>query len=302
MNIINTYLKMTQKLLDDLYKTQSVQKRRLQQLPGYENLVLKTSRKKSGATYYKVKCINTNSINAKSMAMDYSSSQAKSQNNKIHYRYLGKSSSEEVNNVKEAHFLKVSLKVIEQNIKCLLFVLKLLKPFDRSSINSMLPKVYRNANINISQKNVQAAKIWKETALKKKEKYPAPHPEHLRHKTADGTLVRSKSEVIIYNFLLSQGIIFVYEMPIETQDCRILWPDFTILSEIDYETLIFIEHQSMMDVPEYRDNFGNRVYLYLREGYVPYHDVFFTFDSDDVGVNASVFQEIIDTKVRPIMM
>ncbi len=54
------------------------------------------------------------------------------------------------------------------------------------------------------------------------------HPENLIHKTMQGHLVRSKSEVIIANTLYMNQIPYRYENQLEIKGV-ILYPDFTIL-------------------------------------------------------------------------
>ncbi len=294
MPMIKQYLLTTQKLLNSMQEMQRKQLLRRHQLSEYENLVLKINRKAKCTTFYNVLCESPTYVKVSS-----SQQQSKKKNNNVHYRYLGKSSSREVNRIKEARYLKKSLKVIEKNIKCLTRVINELQPCDQKSINQLLPKVYQDANLTGYVNPIPAANTWKAEALKRKARYPEIYPENLKHKTADGTMVRSKSEVIIYNFLLSLGVTFVYELPIETPDGRLLRPDFTILSEIDYQTVVMIEHQGMMDVPEYRDKLGVRVHSYLSAGYVPNLDVFFTFDSSDIGINTEIIQDIIDARIRP---
>src|SRR5690606_5721487 len=52
--------------------------------------------------------------------------------------------------------------------------------------------------------------------------------DRLIHRTANGTLVRSKSEVIIADALAGAGVDFEYELPFSGHDGTIRLPDFTI--------------------------------------------------------------------------
>jgi hypothetical protein len=111
-------------------------------------------------------------------------------------------------------------------------------------------------------------------------------------------MVRSKSEASIYNLLLRMGITFVYELPTKTRT-KTRFPDFSILSEVDYKTVILIEHQGMMGETEYKERFNDRVYDYLRAGYISCINIFYTFDSIDGSVNTNPILDIINLKIRP---
>ena len=115
--------------------------------------------------------------------------------------------------------------------------------------------------------------------------------------TEDGNKVRSKSEGMIYNYLLSRGVAFVYELPMRLRG-RTIVPDFTILSEIDCKTEIIIEHQGMMDVDTYRGRFADKVHRYIREGFTPGVDLFFTFDNADGGLDMRPIEDIVRNHIK----
>lgn len=110
--------------------------------------------------------------------------------------------------------------------------------------------------------------------LAEKAKYPPYKPEQLKHPAMDGTMMRSKSEVIIANMLIQAGIPFVYEAPLFINGKNVL-PDFTILSLIDLKTVIIIEHQGMVFVDEYANKFIRSLRLYLQTDWIPNKSLFF---------------------------
>ena len=73
---------------------------------------------------------------------------------------------------------------------------------------------------------------------------------NLIHRTSNGTLVRSKSEVIIANELSAAGVEFVYEKQFEGHDGSLRLPDFTIEDAATGETYIW-EHLGMLSNPDY---------------------------------------------------
>ena len=123
-----------------------------------------------------------------------------------------------------------------------------------SCINSLLPNVYRSDKPpEVVLASPEAAE-WKRRMEAKKEKYPPYRPEELTYSAQDGTKMRSLSEVIIANYLLSLGITFVYELPF-THNGKMTLPDFTILSPVDNKTVIIIEHQGAMGSEDYQRKF-----------------------------------------------
>lgn len=85
------------------------------------------------------------------------------------------------------------------------------------------------------------------------------HPENLIHKTMQGHLVRSKSEVIIANTLYMNQIPYRYENQLEIKGV-ILYPDFTILHP-KTNNLCYWEHFGMMENETYRENAYNKLKL-----------------------------------------
>jgi len=78
----------------------------------------------------------------------------------------------------------------------------------------------------------------------------APYAEHLVHRTTRGELVRSKSELVIANYLHNAGLRYYYERPLEGRAAPgRLRPDFTF---VDDSGDVFVwEHLGMLDRPDY---------------------------------------------------
>ena len=215
--------------------------------------------------------------------------------------YLGNDDNREVKKIKEAHFLQASLKELKHEITLLDQLLCKSRDISYGSINNSLRKAYRGAEVQSLQNKSDIAREWKAFAEYEKSLHPPFMPERLIHKTHDGTMVRSKSEALIYNTLLELGVTFVYELPIRirvgNKDFWLL-PDFTILSERDYKTVIYLEHQGMMSTQQYRDKFNDTVYKYWTNGYLPERDVFFTFDLPNGGFDDVPIKDIIHRHIR----
>jgi exodeoxyribonuclease V alpha subunit len=92
-------------------------------------------------------------------------------------------------------------------------------------------------------------------------------PEGLIHRTSDGTPVRSKSEVIVYDVLTALGLSVSYEEPLiaksgDPKDFRL--PDFTIHHQ---GQAWYWEHLGMLDKVSYRDDWRLKQLWYRDNGY-----------------------------------
>lgn len=92
-------------------------------------------------------------------------------------------------------------------------------------------------------------------------------PEGLVHRTSDGTPVRSKSEVIVYDVLTALGLSVSYEEPLiaksgDPKDFRL--PDFTIHHQ---GRAWYWEHLGMLDKVSYRDDWRLKQLWYRDNGY-----------------------------------
>ena len=210
-------------------------------------------------------------------------------------KYLGGDSSEEVNRIKEARYIKELLGIVEQDLRLLEEIESNYIIPDGITVNSRLPKTYRNSQLQASsQASDSAAARWKKMKEAEKAKYKPFKPERLIHPAIDGTMMRSKSEVMIANYLTAHGITFVYELPYWDGD-KMALPDFTILSPVDHTTEIIIEHQGMLDLPEYQQKFIRSVRFYLHTDLIPNRDLFFTLDHEDGHIDLRQIDSILHT-------
>jgi exodeoxyribonuclease V alpha subunit len=92
-------------------------------------------------------------------------------------------------------------------------------------------------------------------------------PEGLIHRTSDGTPVRSKSEVIVYDVLTSLGLSVRYEQPlmnrhVDPADFRL--PDFTVHHQ---GQTWYWEHLGMLDKATYKADWDLKQQWYRDNGY-----------------------------------
>ena len=90
----------------------------------------------------------------------------------------------------------------------------------------------------------------------------------LIHRTAQGEMVRSKSEVIVANLLHSLNLTYAYEQQFTGRDGSIRYPDFTI-EDAESGHRIFLEHLGMMSEPAYRERWRAKLAWYRSNGVLP---------------------------------
>jgi hypothetical protein len=88
------------------------------------------------------------------------------------------------------------------------------------------------------------------------------------HRTANGELVISKSEVIVANTLKALGVNYLYEQPLVMPDNTRRLPDFTIHSP--GQRTIYWEHLGMLDKVGYRADWESKMQWYAAHGIAPW--------------------------------
>lgn len=121
----------------------------------------------------------------------------------------------------------------------------------------------------------------------------------LIHRTTNGRAVRSKSELLIYELLLTAGITPEYEKPL-TLGGTTRYPDFTIEDEISGRT-VYWEHLGMLDREDYRKSWEKKLAWYQANGVYPVNDakpgkpiLVTTSDSRESGLNMADVKKLIN--------
>ncbi|MBE5905564.1 MAG: hypothetical protein E7277_02055 [Lachnospiraceae bacterium] len=133
------------------------------------------------------------------------------------------------------------------------------------SIHKLLPKhTYENEKIN----------QWYESAYITNEKYP----ENKRHPSISGNILRSKSELLIDEFLYRNNIPFHYEEQLVLGDGTIFYPDFKVYS-VKFHRFMYWEHLGMMDDKEYVEAAIAKIATYLKNNMIIGRDLIVTVES-----------------------
>ena len=135
------------------------------------------------------------------------------------------------------------------------------------------------------------------------DKLDIPYVEGLIHRTkpdANGNphIVRSKSEVIIANELISAGLEFKYEERLSEDYPKRYLPDFTFVDDSG-DTIIW-EHLGMLTVPEYRNAWERKKNEYEKMGFIEGENLFTTEDHTNGSIDTNEVLDIIN-RIKEIM-
>lgn len=120
------------------------------------------------------------------------------------------------------------------------------------------------------------SKDLEEWRTEKYESNPS-YTDNLLIQSADGTLVRSKSESMIASELFANAIPYRYECALEIEGYP-FYPDFTIRHPMTGKLYIW-EHFGMIDQEEYLEKTLKKIRIYLRNGYIPGINFIMTFET-----------------------
>ena len=124
--------------------------------------------------------------------------------------------------------------------------------------------------------------------------------EGLIHRTKRGDLVRSKSEVIIANELLAQGVDrYEYEAPLGLPDGRTRYPDFTVVDD-DTGERYYWEHLGLLHNPDYAARWTRKLNAYRAACILPHDEgggeagtLIITRDDEHGGIDTRAIADLI---------
>ena len=122
---------------------------------------------------------------------------------------------------------------------------------------------------------------------------PIWHVDGLKHMAQDGTLRRSKSEVILDEILHNLGLVYAYERPLYIGNRRYL-PDYTILRPGDLKP-VFVEHFGLTGegTKEYGSRNDAKRWQYQKAGIVPWKNLLYTYDLPDGTIDVTSIRKAL---------
>lgn len=210
------------------------------------------------------------------------------------YKYIGNKDKSDAARIIEAHFLRESILRIDKDIRLINSFIKDYLPVDPHSVNASLPEVYRSDVLPISPAYQSEGSAWKARQLSFQKEFPENYPEYKTEQTSDGVMVKTISEVVLYERFKAAGFFEIYELPLVLPDHGPnMYPDFTILSPIDAKTEIIVEYVGRLDLPKYREDFARKVGRYIANGYKPGVDLFFIFSDKNGHIDSQQINRVI---------
>lgn len=204
--------------------------------------------------------------------------------------YLGNSSNIRVQQLQKKYFLNKSIQAIESNIKWMEKFIVHYKNTDPNFMQANFPKAYQSLPENCYDlAGTFNLRQWASKEYRKSKEYP----EHLRHKTKQGFLVRSKSEVIIANSVADRGLFCRYEEVLYLKDGTRLFPDFVIANPKE-NRLVYWEHFGMLFDEEYQEKMVWKIKKYIENGIVPGVNLIITFDDQDGNIDSMMIERTLD--------
>ena len=121
--------------------------------------------------------------------------------------------------------------------------------------------------------------------------YSKKYPQQLKHKTASGNIVRSKSEVLIDMQLYKHKIPFQYEAPLYLGD-EIFYPDFTIRHPHTGK-VFYWEHFGKMDNESYAKRTIAKLRFYVDHGIIPGGQLITTYETLERPLSLETVENVI---------
>lgn len=106
--------------------------------------------------------------------------------------------------------------------------------------------------------------------------------------------MRSKSEIMIAEFLHNAGVPYRYEFPLHIKGRGTFHPDFLCLNKCTGQEIIW-EHFGLMDKPEYAANTMEKIALYAQNGYILGRNFIYTMESSAIPLNSKLVKLLIET-------
>lgn len=203
------------------------------------------------------------------------------------YVYIGNKDKVSIEDLQKRRFCETMLKNIQSNQKLMTDFLRRYRTIDPLEVMASLPKTYQSEAI-CRLLTVYDYEKWEREPYDRSDMMP----ERLTHKTLKGDLVRSKSEAIIANLLYDRKIPYHYEENLILGN-KLIAPDFKIAVHTENRFKL-LEHCGMISDAVYREKFKQRLEQYILSGYMPWRDVFFTFDDVDGNIDTKAILLMIE--------
>lgn len=112
-----------------------------------------------------------------------------------------------------------------------------------------------------------------------------------------GERVRSKSEKILADYFLKEGIPYKYEKPLYLKGWGVVYPDFTFLSPVTGKE-VYWEHDGRMDDPVYAENAVRKIQAYEYNNIYPGERLILTFETAKTVLDMGIVRRLVENFFR----
>lgn len=213
---------------------------------------------------------------------------------------LGGPCSQELNAVKEYGYLREMRKRLVSNRRTLRRLVREYRGYMPEEIKASLPDAYQLfPPIALNDPRYAKALEWSREEYRKNSR----EFRDLGNIACDGTYLRSKNEVIIYNLLKFYGIPFRYEERLVMHRAdgsrKVYYPDFTIM--LADGSKLYWEHMGRLDLDDYREYAADKILAYQENGITLGYNLIITADSMDGGINSMMIERLISQVILPMV-
>lgn len=196
-------------------------------------------------------------------------------------KYLGPESHPDVEKIRKLKYCDEMVKSLQRNIEAMNRFLNEYTLVESSEVLKRIPKLYQlKTSIEMEEDKIQA--LYQEMK-KYKESIPVQYPEDLKVSTLDGTMVRSKSEAMLYDRFCTAGFYVLYEFPFEYEPGKYVRTDFTLIHPKTGRIVLW-EHLGMWFHKElsanYRRNYLTKTDTYMKLGFIQGINLFVSFETE----------------------
>lgn len=206
----------------------------------------------------------------------------------IYGRYLPAAQRDRATNIVKYEYYTKLKQALEKRIKTIDKTIKIINQTDPLEIYRKIGKGKQRLVESIELSDEEYRAQWEKFEYEGK-----PFEENAPEIYTDrGERVRSKSEKIIADKLYRENIPYRYEYPLEIPYVGTIYPDFTILDEVNRRNIIF-EHFGLMNDESYANNAIFKLQTYAREGYILGDNLFITMESSERPLDSRMVDGII---------
>ena len=212
-------------------------------------------------------------------------------------KYISRDKFYIVRNLRKQKLCQTGIKVLERNLKALERLAEVYRPYDPDALEATFSPAYR-----AKPEELEAMRDHRPISGQRFTQSENPHhPEHLKHITSFGLIVRSRIEAAAAELAYNAGYYIMYEKRIilydEEGNSYVVYPDFILCDNENSPdvTWIYWEHLGLLDMEDYRERTMLKLKLFPQNGIIPGRNLILTTDGMNQSIDLMAIQNVLDT-------